>query len=245
MFEKLDFVWYTTRKIHMSTQKKKPTTQRYAQLWSNATIYYNISGHFNATQREQIVEAMHIISHVSCLRFEPLPHISRNDPVDFISFEPIGSPNTCQAQNYGRIVGGGAHEIFLAPECFTRVGFVLRQLLHTLGVVPEHIRFDRDKYIRINNDNIQQNPAIQRYFQKQLLPTVITESGVPYDFGSITHYTPEAYAKQIGLKTIEAVDPPGMFFGQRDRLSPHDITKLDVLYGSLCKNVVGQLGNLS
>ena len=52
---------------------------------------------------------------------------------------------------------------------------------------------------------------------------------VNYDYESVMHYGSYAFTAN-GKKTIVPIADPGAVIGQRDGLSPKDITELNVLY---------------
>ena len=55
------------------------------------------------------------------------------------------------ASNVGR--QGGKQQVILNPSCLM-VGIALHQIMHVLGFLHEQSRRDRDKYIRIDYDEI-------------------------------------------------------------------------------------------
>lgn len=59
---------------------------------------------------------------------------------------------------------------------------------------------------------------------------MINSYGVPYDFGSILHYSPTAFAKERGLVTITAKGNRDVKFGQRDGLSDYDVKQARAMY---------------
>ena len=63
-------------------------------------------------------------------------------------------------------------------------------------------------------------------------PAYVTTQGVPYDIGSIMHYSHNAFTNN-GESTIVPVDPnvEPSELGQRDGLSYHDRQHLHALYG--------------
>lgn len=65
-------------------------------------------------------------------------------------------------------------------------------MMHTLGFFHEHSRYDRDKYIKLNNDSIKDGLKgnFKRY-NTSYTDTLNTE----YDYGSVLHYSPQQGAK--------------------------------------------------
>ena len=60
---------------------------------------------------------------------------------------------------------------------------------------------------------------------------MINSYGVPYDYGSIMHYPPMAFARRSGLATIIPRGKRDVDFGQRERLSDYDIQQARAMYG--------------
>lgn len=82
-----------------------------------------------------------------------------------------------------------------SPGCWTN-GIVAHELGHTLGLVHEHQRADRDTYVTINHDNIESGKA------GNFTMYVTARMWTPYDFSSLMHYSKTAFAKSSGLETI-------------------------------------------
>ena len=103
----------------------------------------------------------------------------------------------------------------------------MHELLHSLGFYHEHLRPDRDDYIEIIWQNID-NETNQEYFEKYL-PGNVESFNVSYDIDSIMHYSNYALSKN-GKKTIVAKNDSNKVFGQRETMSPSDIEQLNLLY---------------
>ncbi|TKR88856.1 hypothetical protein L596_013032 [Steinernema carpocapsae] len=79
---------------------------------------------------------------------------------------------------------------------------IVHEIGHTLGMNHAHTRIDRDEYVYIYQDRI--DPGIYKLnFQKQNRSSNYNY-GVRYDYGSIMHYAPTAFAKVEGQTTIVA-----------------------------------------
>ena len=87
---------------------------------------------------------------------------------------------------------------------------------------------DRDNYITVNYDNIQQSGWSQ---YKKCEGTECLTFGAPYDCDSIMHYRDYFFVKASGLKTMTAKDPSSCSLsGYNTQLTGPDITLLKVKY---------------
>lgn len=134
--------------------------------------------------------------------------------------------NTCAA-NIGRISSRPTY-IYLGWCRYNQhLGSIIHEILHTLGFWHEQSRPDRDEYVRIVPENIQDG-ALNNFGK---MTDVVDSLGSPYDFGSLMHYPSWAFTKN-GQSTIIPLHPleDGQVMGQRSVLSPHDIQQLRLLH---------------
>ncbi|KAJ9441757.1 Zinc metalloproteinase nas-13 [Diplonema papillatum] len=96
---------------------------------------------------------------------------------------------------------------------------VVHEICHSLGLLHEQSRFDRDEYITVNENNVI--PMFLSNFKMVASGRDLGE----YDYGSLMHYGSYA-ASGNGQKTIEAPQP----IGQNSGLSAGDIATIDFLY---------------
>uniref|UniRef100_A0A3B4T2F6 Metalloendopeptidase n=1 Tax=Seriola dumerili TaxID=41447 RepID=A0A3B4T2F6_SERDU len=108
-----------------------------------------------------------------------------------------------------------------------RLGTVEHEFLHALGFWHEQSRADRDDYVNIIWDRIETGK--EHNFKKNN-DTVSSALGVPYDYGSVMHYSKTSF--NIGSEpTIVTKIPHFMdVIGQRMGFSSSDLTKLGRLY---------------
>ncbi|XP_074492504.1 meprin A subunit beta-like isoform X2 [Sebastes fasciatus] len=107
------------------------------------------------------------------------------------------------------------------------LGTVEHEFLHALGFWHEQSRADRDDYVDIMWDRIE--PGKEHNFRKYD-DTVSSALGVPYDYGSVMHYSKTSF--NIGSDpTIVTKIPVFMdVIGQRMGFSASDLAKLNRLY---------------
>ncbi|MGL5819825.1 MAG: M12 family metallopeptidase [Phycicoccus sp.] len=158
------------------------------------------------------------------VRFVPWSGDSDAEP-DYVVFTPA---SWCAAAS-GRL--GGRQEIQLDHDC--RVGVVLHEMGHTVGMIHEHTRPDRDGYVTIGNLNIYGNARSQFFRREEYAGGTTPE--LPYDVGSIMHYSQMAFSTNHRPTLIpdrSVVPRPGRpLIGQRMKLSEGDLARLHNLYG--------------
>jgi len=120
---------------------------------------------------------------------------------------------------------GGEQPMNLHGGCSN--GTIKHELLHALGFIHEHERMDRDKYVDIKWENIEDDKEYN--FDKVPLGKVDTH-GQEYDYASIMHYPKYAFSENNKI-TIETKDREAQdTIGQRRDLSESDVFELRRAY---------------
>uniref|UniRef100_A0A671SNS6 Metalloendopeptidase n=1 Tax=Sinocyclocheilus anshuiensis TaxID=1608454 RepID=A0A671SNS6_9TELE len=161
-----------------------------------------------------ITNAMSTFHSKTCIRF-----VARSTQTDYISIE---NKDGCFS-SLGRT--GGKQVVSLNRNGCVYHGIVQHELNHALGFNHEQTRSDRDKYVKINWENISPDTAYN--FQKQNT----NNQNTPYDYGSIMHYGKTAFTIQPGLETITPIPDETVEIGQRQGMSNTDILRINKLYG--------------
>lgn len=175
----------------------------------------------SASYRFTIERAMKTIQSVSCVQFkeyqEPYwPWEKKHHHLKIINetgcWSIIGS------------TGRGSQELSLGPGCRWH-GTVLHELMHALGFGHMHCNRNRDKYIRIHWDNIEE----EKVHNFELLDPYWYEVSI-FDYSSIMLYGSRSFSKD-GSITME--HPLGGRLSEpyeKGRLSNNDIYYLNKLY---------------
>ena len=89
---------------------------------------------------------------------------------------------------------GGEQVVNLAfPSCIGAKGTIAHELMHALGFYHEHTRPDRNDYVIIDFDNIEQGK--QRNFRRQTGPGANMYDH--YDWNSVMHYDDYAFRNRM------------------------------------------------
>jgi PKD repeat protein len=160
-----------------------------------------------------------------------VPRTGQADYVKFIASDGCSS-------SVGR--QGGEQTLRLTSDCGT--GATAHEMLHALGMEHEQSRCDRDDYVEILFDNVEDGQ--ESNFEKKCDGT--TDFGVNYDFGSMMHYALDAFSKN-GQPTMRL--RPGVTYsgpiGALSALSVLDRFAINFLYGLNNIRPVPRIGPLA
>ncbi|XP_068199405.1 meprin A subunit alpha [Antennarius striatus] len=130
--------------------------------------------------------------------------------------------------------------VSIGARCDTK-SIVQHELLHALGFYHEQSRSDRDDYVKIWWDQIEE--GMEHNFNKYE-DDFITDLNTPYDYESIMHYRPFSFNKNESIPTITTTIPQfNDVIGQRLDFSAVDITRVNRMYD--CANTLTLLDQCS
>lgn len=156
---------------------------------------------------------------------------------------PSEKPSGVAYLNYGVYTGGrcasyvgrtsyakaaDGQPIFLDPACLS-TGTIQHETMHALGFWHEQSRPDRDDYVTIIMENVQE--GYEMNFDKQ--NDKIDSLGAPYDYDSVMHY----HSRAFGYGAVTTIDSHGHSIGQRIGISSGDKIQLRLLYQ--CSPAIG------
>ncbi|VUD62436.1 Flavastacin [Thalassocella blandensis] len=186
-----------------------------ATTWPNSVVPFVIDA--SSQPDAAVIRAgMDLIASQTGVRF-----VQRNNQTNYLRI--------FKGQGCWSFIGrkGGQQNLSIGPGCAWKKT-VAHELMHALGFLHEQSRADRDNFVRINYNNIQDGRAGQ--FNKK---GPITTSVGSYDYHSVMHYGHKAFSKN-GKPTIVSLDPniPNQQLGKSNGLTNKDIAAIRNKYGS-------------
>lgn len=182
------------------------------KLWSSNIIPIFIAP--NLSEPDRVIRALEMFSG-TVVRFVPF-----SGQEDVMVFEE--GTGVCKSY-VGRI--GGKQPLWIAPGC--QPDDIAHEIMHALGFVHEQNRTDRDQFIVLNAENIDEQYQ-ENFFR--LPPSLMTVSGLaPFDFDSLMIYPPTMFSKNgqptMQSKVSEKEIRPSV------GLSPRDVERINRAYG--------------
>jgi len=172
-------------------------------------------------ERNTVLQAMKDIEGKTCIRF--WVYGSENDVRGFNYVFIKKTDAGCWA--YIGNLQQGKQEMNLQQNGCIWKSVAIHELIHVIGFWHAHMVPERDDYVTIMWDNIEQG---QGHNFNKLDSRRYTTYGSPYDYDSIMHYEKRAFSKN-GRDTIVS-KPPGKTFGVAEAMSHWDIHKINKMY---------------
>lgn len=159
-------------------------------------------------------------SEFTCVKFVPAVSSSGNQLV-FLNASGCGT--------YLGQIKKGKQAVFLRKDC-RNVPVVLHELGHTIGMVHEQQRPDRDRYVTVVPEHILPSIQIVSQFTKNDR-IMITTLGVPYDYKSIMHYPRKAFSITGGDTIVTRDTEFQNIIGTASDLSFFDVMRVNRYLG--------------
>ncbi|XP_067120553.1 tolloid-like protein 1 [Centruroides vittatus] len=187
------------------------------RLWDEAVVPYAIDPELPERTRRQFIEAAKHWESVTCLKFVP----EEATHAYSIYVEPTGNCPCCST--LGRF---SRRQTFVLHETCSSTGVIKHEIGHAIGFQHEQSRPDRDKYIKVLFENIDEE--FVKEFEKAS-SFEIDSLGFGYDFQSIMHYPSNIFSKN-GKATMESLNESTPITGNSGMLSKIDIAQTKKLY---------------
>ncbi|OXA49215.1 zinc metalloproteinase nas-4 [Folsomia candida] len=188
--------------------------------WRNGYVV-QLSPEWNTEQAQLIEGALYELSSKICI---PIRKFATGAPAygDFVYIQKGGDRTGCYSTGVGR--QGGRQVINLQENGCVTKGIIMHENIHAMGFNHEQTRPDRDNFITIYPDQIEDGNA---QYQYKVYSGSLT-FGVPYDTQSIMHYGSYDFSK-YGNPTMRKKDG-SIINSQRNALTDSDISKLRKMY---------------
>ncbi len=199
---------------HFTCTVIRPTGQRGAvvpDMWPGGVVAYEFNSDVSTTNQNRVRNAMDMLEASAGVTFIP-----RTNESDRLNIGGFGG-------NWSHVgMSGGQQNLSIYN--WTSPLIICHELIHALGRHHQQCRTDRDDYITVNWDNIDDNYEYNYYISN-------SEEVGPYDFESVMHYSQWGFS--IGGTTMTCL--PGYeqwqnVMGQREYLSDGDVATLQYMY---------------
>lgn len=203
--------------------EKSAVINGYNDPWSTSIVPYAIqSGHWS---ENNIVEAIEEISLQTNVRFLPVDvNIWENNYILFVQDTNFNSSSVGMVDN-----GVSLEQEIKLTETSSKTT-AIHEICHALGIFHEQSRSDRDSYICINWDNIEECSRHNycTYGQRGRGGVDVGD----YDYYSIMHYRTNTFDIDSSIPTFDILDPSidERKVGRAKGLSNGDIEGINYLY---------------
>ncbi len=176
------------------------------QPWPKGHVPFNLIG-FNIEESLQIYQCMEAWEFASNRRIK-FHHVRRDKDIK----QDTKTLKIIKLNLSERVLGAGFNEgydpdniqVILLGNLEDRT--ILHELGHSLGLIHEHQRPDRDQYIKVNWEVLTEEEKLQFII---IEPNLYKWQHFPYDYDSIMHYDSyyiDANGHEIGKKEISVID---------------------------------------
>lgn len=194
--------------------------------WPNSIIYYTFNPNVPSSTQDFIRNVINQMDNLTSLKF--IPRTTQNDYVE-IKIRTDGKP--IHSSNLGYI--GGKQSILLANYDIVASWDIEHEIGHTIGLLHEHSRSDRDSYISINYSNID-----PEYIDQFNISPLATNHG-PFDFSSVMLYSSRSFAIDPSTNTIIDNNSPTRQWSGLP-LSQGDIDGIEFIYSGVADLVISE-----
>lgn len=180
------------------------------QLWEGGVVPFHIQG--DVPNKSEIIQA------IAAFVETPIKFVPYTNQEDVLVFE---AGSGCKSY-LGKV--GGKQPLWISGGC--GVTEIIHEIMHALGFIHEQNRSDRDRFVEVMWDNIQEK--YKHNFELFPASLMVLSGASAFDFESVMLYQPTAFSKNGGVtmksKTEFQLAPSAA-------LSAGDIQRLTNVYG--------------
>lgn len=165
--------------------------------WSNKTVFYDDSG----IRGDPALVAQFEAATKAWTTKTGLAFVTRTNEENYLKLEIETDPGKCGSAEIG--MRGGSQVLNLASGC--SVDSAIHELGHSLGLLHEHQRWDRDDYVRVDLSGLDTSiPGCSQLEWEGDYAKVLSGAFIsgPYDVTSIMHYDSLGSCQKAGATQI-------------------------------------------
>lgn len=200
----------------------EPTSSQF--LWTNGQVAYTVDA--GVPNQARVTDAINHLQQNTGIRFTLRTSANAASWPNWINIISNGNASSSSSPVGMR---GGRQDLRLADG--HPWGVLVHEFLHALGVYHEQSRSDRDSFVEIKWDNIQDGPPPEG--ENDARHNFQTKPGSTdyfgYDYGSLMHYPGTSFAKDPSKPTI-VPRQSGVTIGQRNGMSFGDRQTIAKMY---------------
>jgi hypothetical protein len=181
--------------------------------WPGGKIYYTVASNMGSINANKITSAVN--EYNSKTNAQWIPRTNQSNYVEFIFGSSSGSDGWAHIGYQG-----GKQNVSL--DQYISVGSVIHEMGHSVGLYHEHTRKDRDQYVKILWNNIQDGQAYNFNIYNSG-----TDIG-PFNINSVMMYWPTSYSKN-GQPTITRANNTSFTYN-RTGFTTGDINTINAMY---------------
>ncbi|VDN02097.1 unnamed protein product [Thelazia callipaeda] len=165
-------------------------------FWKNGVVPYTLSSNLSMHARSIILKSMKFWESQTCITFVP----ATREKSSLIFIRGSG----CFSY-IGRIWEWKEQPLSVGWRC-EHIHTITHEIGHALGFLHTHTRVDRDQYISVNFRNIRNTlqTGLTSNF-KRAAQYANYNYNLPYDYGSVMHYSKKAFTSNNGSTIIPRI----------------------------------------
>ena len=168
--------------------------------WPGGRIPYAFIGDFTESQKELIQIGMRRWEQASNYTIKFIPAEKTHGPTYYIIKKTSGDLAVSSSTVGYYFIGNYVYFSDIGAEDLL---IILHELGHCLGLVHEHQRPDRDKYVTVFFNNIEKRYA-NNYYIRSTIHFIYQYQKWLYDYNSVMHYQNKVFAIDASKDTIIA-----------------------------------------
>ncbi|GMS84365.1 hypothetical protein PENTCL1PPCAC_6540 [Pristionchus entomophagus] len=182
------------RRLIRRQRNRRQAIKGWSNKWPNGIVPYSLHTSINSYKKNAIEEAISFWQRETCIDF-----IRRTTEGVYLHF--VGHDDGCWS-TVGRDPAQKEQWISIGNGC-EPLGISSHEIAHSLGLFHEQSRYDRDDHVTLISSRV---PRSLLYNFAKASAREISTYNLPYDVGSVMHYSPVEFTNEAGQPSLVARD---------------------------------------